>query len=170
MLPNSPATPLALKWGPGPPTQTVRLSWIHTVKSPQHSTEHTAGKGHSGCKWRPPPLVPPMTGSRASCPHVALTPTKPERQIPNKDISQAVSSAPQHPSTCRHSLCPEKGLCGQPPNSRPRPASGLVPALVAALSAPGPVHPCVCMCACAHTHMCKHDFIESREQQEVFLL
>lgn len=57
----------------------------------------------------------------------------------------------------------------QLPLPTPQLASGLMPALLAALWAPGPVDPCVNTCAYAYTHMYKHDFIESREQQEVFL-
>lgn len=115
--------------------------------------------------------------AQPSAPHQVPTPTKLELQIPNKDIFQAISLAPQQPSLCRHSHCLRLGLSPQRKAvwaadqlHSPPPAVGVLPAPLAALWAPGPVNPCVSTCACVHTHMCKRDFLESREQQEVLLL
>ena len=61
---------------------------------------------------RTPPTT--KTGRQSHLPTPGTTPTKLELQIPNKDIFQAISLAPQQPSICRHSLC-----LGPGPSPRP---------------------------------------------------
>lgn len=67
---------------------------------------------------------------------------------------------------------PEKGLCGQQPNSRPPLTSKRLvwcpPSLMLSGLQAQSTH--VYIRVHLRTHMCKHDFVESREQQEVFLL
>ena len=118
-----------------------------------------------------------MTGRRTHLPVPVTTPTKLELQKPKKNIFRAISLAPQQPSICRHSLCLRPGPSPlrkgywaevQLPLPTSQPASGLVPALLAALWAPGPVDPCVYTCACVHTHICVNTVLWRTESSRKF--
>ena len=109
--------------------------------------------------------TPPTTkaGRQSHLPTPGMTPTKLELQIPNKDIFQAISLAPQQPSICRHSLClgpgpspSRKGWVGSGPTPAPHtPASVWFGACPPRCSlGPRPSQSmCVYVCMSAHTYV-----------------
>lgn len=116
-----------------------------------------------GLKYRPATKL----ANQAICPHQARDPSEAGAANAHGTYFQTISLAPQHAlyadthSAWEAGPAPRKGWVGVARSNSPPPSKQhLVWCPLAALWAPGPVGP---MCvSCAWVHVCKHDFMESR--------
>lgn len=132
------------------------------IQSPEHSRESAEGRGlpaYTGGSKDPSTT----TGKHSHLPAAGANPKKLELQMPNKDIFQAISSAPQnhlHADThYAYTLAPaplREGCVGSGPALLPAPSRRLVwcpcSLLLSGLQAQS-THVCIPVHVCTHIHV-----------------